>query len=71
MGPGAQGRLEINRISTPNFVADTGKFKFEVYKDESYTNLIAYTNPGVFVPKRDIVPGEIGNIDITPGLTLI
>ena len=37
LGPSPQGRLEINRIKTPNARRDTGFFYFEIYKDESYT----------------------------------
>ena len=41
LGANPNGRLEINRISTPKFVADTGEFKLEIFKDSGYNDKIA------------------------------
>ena len=41
VGPSPQARLEINQISTPLAIKDTGLFYFSLYKDSAYQNKIA------------------------------
>ena len=59
LGPSPQGRLEINRIKTPNARRDTGLFFFELYKDESYTSPIAVLTDGVKLSAGDLETGVV------------
>ena len=54
VGPSPQGRLEMNYISTPLAVRDTGLFYFTVYKDPAYESVIAELAQGIYVEAGDL-----------------
>ena len=59
LGPSPQARLEINQISTPLAIKDTGLFFFSLYKDSTYNNKIAELAQGIYIEAGDLQTGTI------------
>lgn len=66
VGPSPQGRLEINRIKTPNARRESGNFWLEIYKDDTYTSPIAILTDGISLDVADLEPGTVDSITVAP-----
>ena len=66
IGPSPQARLEINQISTPLAVKETGRFFFSLYKDAAFTSKIAELTEGIFIPAGDLSSGSVDIISVIP-----
>ena len=66
LGVSPQGRLEINRISTPPSRRNTGAFQLEIFKDALYTSKIAELDSGIIIDASDLEPGFINDISVVP-----
>ena len=66
VGLSAKGVILINAISSPKPRKDTGYFFFEVYKDASYSSIIAHLKDGANVKAHHLDPGSINDITVTP-----